>query len=150
MRGGGRGGYRGADAGRPNEQEEQVVSDMTVAAVAAADETGLASNVNPFGLISEYGSDEEDAEEEDNQEPETMSSKDPASAGRIVLPEEEEYDNEGRRVRRINRACRYFLKGRCVKGDKCMFRHDPAVSNVIYNSTYSLFIHVDRRCGMRR
>ncbi|RUS23967.1 nuclear fragile X mental retardation-interacting protein 1-domain-containing protein, partial [Jimgerdemannia flammicorona] len=122
-RGGGRGGYGGWRTSLEGKCDGGPLD--LAAAASAVDQTGPEPNANPLSLISGYGSDREE-DREDDQEPETTSSKDPASIGKIALREEGECDENGRKIRRIDRPCKYFMKGRCNKGDKCMFRHDTA------------------------
>ncbi|KAI9277554.1 hypothetical protein BY458DRAFT_585239 [Sporodiniella umbellata] len=60
--------------------------------------------------------DQEDKEEDDDvmdPERDAISSKDPSSTGKILLPED-----------RPKRVCTYFMRGRCNKGDKCSFLHE--------------------------
>lgn len=57
-------------------------------------------------LVAQYDSDS------DSDDPEVMSSKDPESMGKILLPED-----------KPKRNCKYFALGRCSKGDECDFSH---------------------------
>lgn len=45
-------------------------------------------------------------------EKDAISSKDPSSMGKILLPED-----------KPKRRCKYFMSGKCSKGDQCDFSH---------------------------
>jgi hypothetical protein len=46
-------------------------------------------------------------------EKDAISSKDPSAMGKILLPED-----------RPKRRCKYFMMGKCNKGDECSFSHE--------------------------
>jgi hypothetical protein len=61
-------------------------------------------------LIAQYDSDSDDAMD---IEKDAVSSKDPSSMGKILLPED-----------RPKRRCKYFMSGNCKRGDECGFSHE--------------------------
>ncbi|KAI8373113.1 uncharacterized protein BYT42DRAFT_647053 [Radiomyces spectabilis] len=78
-----------------------------------------------MGLVGDYGSDSDEefhsAEEDPDNgndtidlEKDAISSKDPHSMGKIALPT----------AKPKKRLCRYFMEGRCKRGDQCHFAHD--------------------------
>ncbi|KAG0226875.1 hypothetical protein BGW42_003318 [Actinomortierella wolfii] len=63
-----------------------------------------------------------EAGESDNEDMDpvrdAVTSKDPTSMGKILLPGD----------RPVNRRhCKYFARGKCTRGDKCTFIHDPSM-----------------------
>ncbi|GJJ72467.1 nuclear fragile X mental retardation-interacting protein 1 [Entomortierella parvispora] len=75
---------------------------------------------------SEIGDGEEDDDEDMDPEKDAITSKDPTVMGKVLLPTE--------RATRPKRACRYFLKGTCHKGDKCSWSHDAALAAKVQKS----------------
>lgn len=65
-------------------------------------------------------SDNVDEDEDEDMDPikDAISSKDPAAMGKISLPADRQ---------RPKKPCRYFMRGRCGKGDKCTYSHDPSL-----------------------
>lgn len=66
-------------------------------------------------------------EDEDNEN-ETMdpvkdavTSKDPNVMGKILLPNDRSFTP--------TKPCRYFMQGKCTRGDQCTFLHDPSFAN---------------------
>jgi hypothetical protein len=57
----------------------------------------------------------ENKDDDDVMDPErdAVSSKNPSSMGKILLPED-----------RPKRRCMYFMKGKCTKGSECNFLHE--------------------------
>ncbi|KAF8937184.1 hypothetical protein BGZ58_003130 [Dissophora ornata] len=68
-------------------------------------------------------SDNEDADENMDPVKDAISSKDPSIMGKLVLPKE--------RSTRPKKPCKYFLRGNCTRGDKCIFSHDPSLTNKV-------------------
>ncbi|KAG0086398.1 hypothetical protein BGZ93_000132 [Podila epicladia] len=48
--------------------------------------------------------------------------------GKISLPADRQ---------RPKKPCRYFMRGRCGKGDKCTYSHDPSLKNKTQNTNSS-------------
>ncbi|CAO3670731.1 unnamed protein product [Rhizopus stolonifer] len=67
--------------------------------------------VNPIESVKK----EEDDDDVMDPERDAISSKDPSSMGKILLPED-----------RPQKKCAYFMKGRCHKGDSCIFLHEKS------------------------
>jgi hypothetical protein len=64
-------------------------------------------------LVAQYDSDSDSEDDMMDPEKDAISSKDPSAMGRILLPED-----------RPKRKCRYFMMGKCNKGDQCGFSHE--------------------------
>ncbi|KAF9998640.1 hypothetical protein BGZ79_007673 [Entomortierella chlamydospora] len=54
-----------------------------------------------------------------------VTSKDPSVMGKVLLPTE--------RSARPKKPCKYFLRGKCTRGDKCTYSHDPSLKNKVKN-----------------
>ncbi|KAG0046098.1 hypothetical protein BGZ83_008709 [Gryganskiella cystojenkinii] len=69
-----------------------------------------------------------EGDEDEDMDPvqDAITSKDPSAMGKVLLPTE--------RAQRPKRACRYFLKGTCHKGDKCTWSHDVALAAKVQKS----------------
>lgn len=63
--------------------------------------------------MAQYDSDSDSENDIMDPEKDAISSKDPSAVGKILLPED-----------RPKRRCKYFLAGRCNKGDECEFSHE--------------------------
>lgn len=65
-------------------------------------------------------SDNVDEDEDEDMDPvkDAVSSKDPAAMGKISLPADRQ---------RPKKPCRYFMRGRCGKGERCTYSHDPSL-----------------------
>lgn len=64
-------------------------------------------------LVAQYDSDSDSENDMMDPEKDAISSKDPSVVGKILLPED-----------RPKRRCKYFLSGKCNKGDECEFSHE--------------------------
>ncbi|KAI9254687.1 hypothetical protein EDC94DRAFT_618124 [Helicostylum pulchrum] len=63
-------------------------------------------------LVAQYDSDSDSENDVMDPEKDAISSKDPSSMGKILLPED-----------KPKRRCKYFMSGKCSKGDQCDFSH---------------------------
>ncbi|KAF7728324.1 nuclear fragile X mental retardation protein interacting protein 1 [Apophysomyces ossiformis] len=86
-----------------------------------------AASVTPLGSIAAYesGSEKDDGSDSDSDassgdsidlEADAITSKDPTSSGKILLPEND--------VKKPKRICKYFARGKCGHGDSCRFAHE--------------------------
>ncbi|KAF9427809.1 nuclear fragile X mental retardation protein interacting protein 1 [Podila epigama] len=60
----------------------------------------------------------EDDDEEMDPVKDAVTSKDPSVMGKVSLPADRQLPK---------RPCRYFMRGRCGKGDNCTYSHDPSL-----------------------
>ncbi|KAG0345517.1 hypothetical protein BG004_003657 [Podila humilis] len=83
---------------------------------------GLVSHSAPSTLQSDVEDEQNDGDENEDMDfiNDAVSSKDPSVIGKILLPNDRQ---------RPKRPCRYFMRGRCGKGDKCTYSHDPSLKN---------------------
>ncbi|KAI8354002.1 hypothetical protein BD560DRAFT_426935 [Blakeslea trispora] len=65
-------------------------------------------------LVAQYDSSGSDADDSIDPEKDGITSKDPSVMGKILLPEEN----------RPKRRCKYFISGKCKRGDECTFLHE--------------------------
>ncbi|KAI8083511.1 hypothetical protein BDF21DRAFT_416092 [Thamnidium elegans] len=63
-------------------------------------------------IVAQYDSDSDSEDDIMDPEKDAISSKDPSSMGKILLPED-----------KPKRRCKYFMSGKCSKGDQCDFSH---------------------------
>lgn len=68
-------------------------------------------------LVAQYDSDSDSENDIMDLEKDAVSSKDPSTVGKILLPED-----------RPKRKCKYFLVDKCSKGDECEFSHEKPES----------------------
>lgn len=63
-----------------------------------------------------------DDDDDDTIDPvrDAVTSKDPSVMGKILLPSDRPF--------RPRRPCKYFLRGKCTRGDQCTFSHDPSLA----------------------
>lgn len=64
-------------------------------------------------LVAQYDSDSDSENDIMDPEKDAVSSKDPSTMGKILLPED-----------KPKRRCKYFTMGKCNKGDECSFSHE--------------------------
>jgi hypothetical protein len=77
---------------------------------------------NPLSSLAGYGSDSDNQNSDDEMmdpEKDAVSSKDPNSVGVIALPSAERPRKE-----KTKRLCRNFQRGKCTRGDSCLFLHE--------------------------
>ncbi|KAF9433217.1 nuclear fragile X mental retardation protein interacting protein 1 [Entomortierella beljakovae] len=58
-----------------------------------------------------------------------VTSKDPSVIGKVLLPTE--------KFSRPRKPCKYFLRGKCTRGDNCTFSHDASLTNKIQKTPVS-------------
>lgn len=69
-------------------------------------------NEEPSLVAAQYDSNS-DSDDFMDPEKDAISSKDPSAMGKILLPED-----------RPKRRCKYFMMGKCKRGDECGFSHE--------------------------
>ncbi|KAF9355026.1 hypothetical protein BGX26_007056 [Mortierella sp. AD094] len=76
-------------------------------------------------ITSTEPSEVEDDDETMDPVKDAVTSKDPNATGKVLLPNE--------RSTRPKKPCKYFLRGKCTRGDKCTYSHDPSLKNKVQN-----------------
>ncbi|KAK3820414.1 MAG: hypothetical protein J3Q66DRAFT_439390 [Benniella sp.] len=120
-----------------SETEEGVPAKKVKTEGGAIVSTGAASGENSVPYVSSAdnseGEEEEGALGERDEVDEAMdpvkdavTSKDPTVMGKILLPND--------RSSRPKKPCKYFLRGKCTRGDQCTYSHDPSFTNKIQKS----------------
>ncbi|KAF9344572.1 hypothetical protein BGX34_005517, partial [Mortierella sp. NVP85] len=117
-----------------SETEEGAPAKKMKAEGSAIVSTGAASGENSVPYVSSAENSEGEEEEgERGEDDEAMdpvkdavTSKDPSVMGKILLPND--------RSSRPKKPCKYFLRGKCTRGDQCTYSHDPSFTNKIQKS----------------
>lgn len=72
--------------------------------------------------VAEAEAEAEGDSDDDTIDPvrDAVTSKDPRVMGKILLPSD--------RTFRPRKPCKYFLRGKCTRGDQCTYSHDPSLT----------------------
>lgn len=112
---------RNQKRGQPEDDNQAVEDSSTTTKKQKLEGDASSRTISTEGVVA-YSSATEpsDEDEDENMDPvkDAISSKDPSTMGKISLPADRQ---------RPKRPCRYFMRGRCGKGDKCTYSHDPSL-----------------------